>query len=46
MQNAASTYFDRRKSGISLVGDLSWGHHLCQFYRTKEDLLEILVPYL
>ena len=39
-------YSDRRKSGIPLIGSLSWGSHVCQFYDTGEDLLEILVPYL
>jgi PAS domain S-box-containing protein len=38
----ASSY---RKSGIYMVGDIPWGTHLCQFYHTKEDLAEILVPY-
>jgi PAS domain S-box-containing protein len=35
-----------RKFGIELVGDVPWGTHLCQFYETKEDLIDILVPYL
>lgn len=34
-----------RKSGIDIIGDLPWGAHFCQFYRTKEDLTEILIPY-
>ncbi len=34
-----------RKTGISLIGDVTWGTHFCQFYQTKEDLIEILVPY-
>ncbi|WXG39406.1 MAG: PAS domain S-box protein [Candidatus Freyarchaeum deiterrae] len=34
-----------RKSGIEVLGDIPWGTHLCQFYETKEDLLDILVPY-
>jgi signal transduction histidine kinase len=34
-----------RKTGISVVGDLPWGTHFCHFYETKEDLLDILVPY-
>ena len=34
-----------RKSGIEVVGDIPWGTHLCQFYETKEDLCDILVPY-
>ena len=24
---------------------MPWGTHLCQFYQTKKDLLEILIPY-
>lgn len=35
----------KRKIGIPIVGDASWGTHFCQFYQTKEDLIEILVPY-
>jgi PAS domain S-box-containing protein len=34
-----------RKSGIGVIGDAPWGTHLCQFYESKEDLLDILVPY-
>jgi hypothetical protein len=34
-----------RKSGTEMVGDVPWGTHLCQFYETKEDLIDILVPY-
>ncbi len=34
-----------RNSGIDIIGDISWGKHFCQFYHTKEDLIEILVPY-
>ncbi len=37
--------FDTRKSGIPSVGDLPWGSHLAQFYDSKQDLLEVLVPY-
>ena len=36
---------DLRKSGISTVGDVPWGTHFCYFYETKQDLLDILVPY-
>ncbi len=32
-------------SGIDILGKISWGTHFCQFYKTKEDLIEILVPY-
>ena len=34
-----------RDTGISAVGALPWGTHLCHFYETKEDLLDILIPY-
>ena len=34
-----------RRFGISLVGEIPWGTHLCQFYETREDLIDILVPY-
>ncbi len=34
-----------RKSGIEIIGSVPWGTHLCQFYQTKEDLIDILVPY-
>ncbi len=35
----------KRNSGIPLVGPLPWGTHFCQFYHSKEDLLDILIPY-
>jgi len=34
-----------RNSGIDVIGSMSWGTHFCQFYQTKQDLLDILVPY-
>jgi PAS domain S-box-containing protein len=34
-----------RNTGIKIVGRMPWGSHLCQFYHTKRDLLEILLPY-
>jgi signal transduction histidine kinase len=34
-----------RNSGIDVVGSVPWGTHFCQFYQTKQDLIEILVPY-
>lgn len=36
---------EKRKSGIALIGDLPWGSHFCQFYKTKKDLLDVLIPY-
>jgi signal transduction histidine kinase len=34
-----------RPSGLPAIGAVPWGTHLCQFYRTSEDLLDSLVPY-
>ncbi|HEY9231998.1 MAG TPA: MEDS domain-containing protein, partial [Blastocatellia bacterium] len=34
-----------RKTGIGAVGDMPWGTHFCCFYETKQDLLDILIPY-
>lgn len=34
-----------RQTGIEVVGDMPWATHFCQFYRTKQDLLDVLVPY-
>lgn len=35
-----------RISGIDIVGNIPWGIHFCQLYRTKEDLIDVLIPYL
>jgi len=34
-----------RKMGIDILGDVPWGTHSCLFYKTKEDLFDILAPY-
>ncbi len=34
-----------RNFGIKQVGFIPWGTHLCQFYESKKDLIDILVPY-
>ena len=34
-----------RRTGIEVIGDAPWGTHFCQFYATKDDLEEVLVPY-
>jgi excisionase family DNA binding protein len=34
-----------RSSGIDCVGPIPWGTHICQFYQSKSDLVDILVPY-
>jgi PAS domain S-box-containing protein len=35
-----------RKFGLNYVDDVPWGTHFCQFYETRKDLIDILVPYL
>jgi PAS domain S-box-containing protein len=34
-----------RPTGIDVIGKVPWGTHFCQFYQTREDLKDILVPY-
>ena len=34
-----------RSSGIPAVGELPWGAHFCQFYGSRDDLVDSLVPY-
>jgi len=35
-----------RESGVDFLGDIPWGTHICQFYQTRQDLIDIAVPYL
>lgn len=34
-----------RSSGIDCIGSVPWGTHICHFYQSKSDLIDILVPY-
>jgi len=34
-----------RATGIDAIGKVAWGSHICQLYQTKEDLIDILVPF-
>jgi PAS domain S-box-containing protein len=34
-----------RVLGLDVLPAAPWGTHLCQFYETKEDLIDTLVPY-
>jgi hypothetical protein len=36
---------NKTDSGITLIGELPWGTRFCQFYKTKKDLFDMLVPY-
>jgi DNA-binding CsgD family transcriptional regulator len=35
-----------RKSGIDVLGDIAWGSHVCIFYETKGDLIDIGCAFL
>src|ERR1700730_1349631 len=34
-----------RYTGLEAVGSVPWGSHFCIFYETRQDLLDILIPY-
>lgn len=34
-----------RQSGIEGLGEIAWGSHFCQFYETRQDMQELLVPF-
>lgn len=34
-----------RRTGIRTIGDLPWGAHICLFYETPQDLIDIHVAY-
>jgi PAS domain S-box-containing protein len=44
-QSTVSSKKTLRKTGISLINEAPWGTHFCQFYKNKQDLIDILVPY-
>jgi len=33
------------KTGVAVLSDLPWGSHVCQFYKSRQDQLDILLPY-
>ena len=34
-----------RRSGLRVLGSISWGTHICVFYETKDDLVDVCVAY-
>ncbi|APV45377.1 PAS domain S-box-containing protein [Dehalogenimonas formicexedens] len=34
-----------RQSGIDIIGNVPWGTRFCQFYQSRQDLIDTLVPY-
>ncbi len=37
---------EHRDTGISALGSLPWGAHICVLYGTEQDLLTTVVPYI
>jgi|GEM_PF-779662 len=35
-----------RASGLETMPELPWGTHLCQFYKTADDLLSVALPFI
>jgi PAS domain S-box-containing protein len=36
---------ESRKSGVDIIGDVSWGARICLFYQNVEELIDVLVSY-
>jgi hypothetical protein len=36
---------EKDRAGRNIVSDICWGTHVCQLYHTKQDLIDVLVPY-
>ncbi len=36
---------EKTYSGLECIGDVPWGSHFCQFFKTADDLADSLVPY-
>ncbi|MFB3893168.1 MAG: MEDS domain-containing protein [Phycisphaerae bacterium] len=34
------------QTGIAKPAEVPWGAHICHFYRSRQDLLDIIIPYL
>ena len=34
-----------RDTGLSPMGEMPWGTHVCLFYETKQDLLDTVIPF-
>jgi len=34
-----------RTTGLNVLGDMPWGSHICMFYESKDDLIDIVAPF-
>lgn len=37
---------EKRRLGIPGIGETDWGEHVCVFFHTKDELLNLTVPYI
>ena len=35
-----------RDSGIDIIGNVSWGTHIGQLFTSKEEIFDVMVPYI
>lgn len=40
------SHLKTRRSGIAGVANIAWGEHLCFFYNGKQDLLDLVAPFI
>lgn len=46
METVNALCMTRSGFGMEDVLDVPWGTHLCQFYRSRSDLTDVLIPFL
>lgn len=44
-ENSVKVFSGLRRAGLEFIKDIPWGTHLCGFYQSKNDLLNMLVPF-
>ena len=44
-EKGTSVAVKKRETGIKVLGPVPWGTHICVFYDTGKDLVDILVPF-
>jgi len=36
---------EKREIGIDFLENVQWGTHFCMFYRSRKDIIDLLMPY-
>lgn len=44
-EHSVTDYHVFRRTGVSLLGDKPWGTHVCLFYETAQDMLDVHARY-